>query len=115
MATVALAQATKEELVHKARGMAASLHRYKAKAAHATEMVVPALASTAGGAFAGVLAVKYPTIGNTQAPTDAVVGLGCVVAAAMGWGGKYNEALAAFGGGLGAVAAARMTEEMLRK
>ncbi len=115
--SVSLEKASKEELIAKARQLASRLKHVGAKAAHATEMVMPALAATAGGAAAGFLAVKYPTIPGTEGkvPSDVALGGLCVLAAALGWGGKHNELLASFGGGLGAVAAARMTETALQK
>ncbi len=116
MATVALEKASKEELVHKLKSLGPRLEKMREKSKHAMSMVAPAIASTAGGAVSGVLAVKMPTVPGTdgRVPTDAALAAACVLAAALDMGGKHNELLSAFGGGLGAVAAARMTENMLR-
>lgn len=83
------------------------LARVREETQRATKLGVTSLATAAGGAAAGVLARKLPTMPGINMPSDFVLGTACVAAAMLDAGGDYNEELAAFGGGLLAVAASR--------
>lgn len=115
MSTVAIEQASKTELVHGFKAMKGRLARYKEHAERAAGVTMNALATTAGGAVAGVLAVKLPVVPNTNVPSDMALGIVCVGLSIADMGGKYNEQLNNFGGGLLAVAAAREVSKALTK
>ena len=115
MSSVAIEQASKSELVHGYKALKGRMAKYKEHAERAAGVTMNALASTAGGALAGALNVKFPVIPNTNVPTDMAAGIVCVGLALADMGGKYNEPLNNFGSGLLAVAAAREVSKMLNK
>ena len=89
------------------------LQNVKREAQRVTEVGVTSVVTVAGGAAAGVLAAKLPTLPGTQVPSDLALGIGCVGLAMMGAGGRNNEHLASFGSGLLAVKAYVETKKAL--
>lgn len=78
--------------------------------------------AVAGGAAAGVVWSKFGSglpgsakIGDTRIEIDVAIGVGCIAAAAMGYGGKYAEDLGTFGGGMLAARAAAFTGKVLEE
>lgn len=91
-----------------------SLARVREETQRATKLGVASMATAAGGAVAGALSVKMPSVPGLGMPSDFVLGTVCVGLAMLDAGGDYNDELAGFGSGMLAVAAARETAKALR-
>lgn len=115
MASVALEKASKEELVAGFKRLAKFRDNAKQEAQRVAEQAVHTAATLTGGAVSGVLQAKYPELGDTGVPTDALLSGGVLLAVMLGVTGKYESALNSFASGLGAAALARETHKMLTK
>jgi hypothetical protein len=91
-----------------------NLARVKEETQRATKLGVASMATAAGGAAAGALAVKMPTMPGLGMPSDFVLGTVCVGLAMLDAGGDYNDELASFGSGMLAVAASREVAKALK-
>jgi hypothetical protein len=99
---------------HVVSRLSAQMQRVKEESKRVTEVGVSSVVTVAGGAAAGALAAKMPTVPGSQVPSDIALGAGCVMLAMIGAGGKNNEHLASFGAGVLAVRAAKETEKALK-
>lgn len=91
----------------------AQIARIRENAEHVAELGTDAIITTAGGAAAGVLAVKMPKIPGTEIDSGLAIGtLACGIAL-TGAAGKMARQVNAFGAGLLAVEAAKATEKAL--
>ena len=111
-----LADMSKTELAEKFVSLKNSVARIKAGTKHATRLGTCAMLTAAGGAAAGVLSVKMPTLMGGKIPTDFALGVVCVALAALDVADGYDDQLNAFGSGLIAAGTAReMAQHMLAK
>lgn len=101
------------EAKEKLARFSARMKNIQAETQRATKLGVGSLATAAGGAAAGVLAVKMPTLPGVNLPSDFVIGTALIAAAMLDAGGDYNEELANFGSGLIAVATSREVAKAL--
>lgn len=117
--SVALAQRLshepKQDLINKVVRFKQSVLRQKEAAKHAGNMVISGVLASAGGATAGVLAVKMPVIPKTNAPTDLVLGGALGVAAALGIFDDLDPHINSYANGLIGAGMARLTAQALSK
>lgn len=102
-----LAQMTKDEALSSLRALQNRFAHLKEDAQRIAKLGTGAALTVAGGAAAGVLAVKMPRVPGTEIQSDLALGSGLVGAALMGWAGAYAEQATSLGAGLLAVAASR--------
>lgn len=111
-----LQQESKHELAAQLARAKAALSSMRESTKHAAKLGTAAVLTAVGGAAAGVLAVKMPTIAGGKVPTDFAIGTLLVGLAAADMFDGYDEQLNALGAGLLAAAAARETQtHMLAK
>jgi hypothetical protein len=109
----ALAQESKHELASQLARARAALSNMRETTKHAARLGTNAVMTAVGGAAAGVLAVKLPTILGGKVPTDFAIGTVLVGLAAADMFDGYDEQLNSLGAGLLAAAAARETQSHL--
>ncbi len=78
-----LAEKPKGALVQEVLRIRNGFAKKKAEIKHAGQMTFGAIVAAAGGAAAGVLAAKLPTIPNTNIPSDAALGVTITVLCAL--------------------------------
>lgn len=114
-ASASIEKASRKDLVTGMKRLSAWRDNAKKHAERVAEQTIHAAATIAGGAAAGALSVKYPEVGDTGIPTDALLAGVCLGAVLLDLTGKHSTAVNAFGSGLGAVAAAREVSKLMTK
>jgi hypothetical protein len=104
---------TKAEAVQALQSLKSRFAHLKEDAKRIAQLGTASALTVAGGAAAGVLAVKMPKLPGTEIQSDVALGSACVGVALMGWGDKYAEQLCSLGAGMLAVVAARETQKAL--
>lgn len=81
----AMAEKSKHDIIKHVMSIKNGLARHKEKAKHAGTTVIQGVLASAGGAVAGVLAVKAPHVPRTKLRVDLVLGgiLGGIAAAGV--------------------------------
>lgn len=105
----------KGELVNKLVRFKQAAIRQKENAKHAGRIMISGVLAGAGGAAAGVCAVKMPFLPKTQAPTDLVLGGALGTMAALGIFDDLDEHVNSFANGLIGAGMARVTADALRR
>jgi len=90
------------------------LARVREQAKKTAKLGTQGVLMAAGGAGAGALRAKLPNIPGTSIPTDMAVGVALTTLAAFDAFDGVNEEVLAIGGGMLAVATARIVEDALR-
>lgn len=110
MADVGLTVAAAREKIQRMR---AQLANVKDDAKRAAKMGVDSVIVVAGGAAAGFIQAKMPTIGTSTVPTAGVVGAAVTALAMSGVLDDEGDRALLFGAGILAAVAAAETEKLL--
>ena len=105
----ALAELSKTDIAKRWEAAKSTAQRYKQDAKRVARVGTSAMATTAGGAVAGALAVKYAFIPGTQVRTDVALGCAIIGGAMLDVFDGLDDTAVDFASGLLAVAAARET------
>ena len=109
---MALTDLSKTELANR---LASTRKRYRETTMRSARVAMTGLLGAGGGVAATMLAHYMPRVPQTSVPADAAFGVILLGASAADmFDGAMNEQVAAFAGGLLAVAAARETDGFLR-
>lgn len=111
----ALADKSKHDLMRHVASIKNGIQRHKAQAKHVGKTVIGAVLSSAGGASAGVLSLKLPTLPKTKVRTDLVLGGVIAGAVAAGVLEELSESASAFAQGMLGFATGDMTRQQLLK
>jgi hypothetical protein len=90
----------RHELIRHVMSIRNGVAKHKAAAKHAGVTVIGGLLASAGGAAAGVAAVKMPHLPKTKIRTDLVVGTGISIGVAMGVFDEHSQHVGAFAQGM---------------
>ncbi len=95
-----LHQKGRHELIRHVMNIRNGVQKHKAAAKHAGVTAVGSVVACAGGAAAGVAAVKLPFIPKTKIRTDLAVGTAIAVGVAMGVFDEHSQSVGAFAQGM---------------
>lgn len=109
----ALAEKSKTDLMKHVMSIKSGLTRHKEKAKHAGTTVLQGVLASAGGATAGVLAVKVPHLPKTKVRTDLAIGTVVGIVAAAGLLDETSPFAAAFAQGMLGYGVGDMTKTAL--
>lgn len=97
------------QLAEQNASLKSKLARLREQGELATKKFAGSAMAVAGGAGAGWVEAKYPTLGSSNVSTNVALSLSVGVAALADVGGKYNDELMALANGLAAGTAALAT------
>jgi len=111
----ALADKSKHDLMRHVMNIKNGLAKHKQNAKHVGKTVIGAVLSSAGGATAGALSLKLPTLPKTKVRTDLVLGGVIAGAVAAGVLEELSDQAGAFAQGMLGFATGDMTRQQLLK
>jgi hypothetical protein len=106
MATTSLTRQSVERLKSRMANM-------KKEAKEAARQTRNSAMTVVGGAAAGALAAKYPTIGDTEVPTAAALGVALVGLSVTGMLDEYGDEMNGLGSGMLAAVAAQEVQKAI--